>query len=104
MDGQRFDRLTGEVARATSRRRMLRLAGGGLGAAVLAALGRGSRTRAEQGSPVYFSNCQEEPDVNVVEPGELVVIAKPCGQCREGQLCVALVNPANQLVCRCIDL
>ena len=47
MDGQRFDSLARAMASGATRRRTLRLAGGGLAGALLAAAGLGRRARAE---------------------------------------------------------
>ena len=112
MDGQRFDALTRTMATGASRRRALRLAGGSLAAALLTAVVRGRQASAAE---VIVTNCINYgppphqggagAQVTVVQPGELVVIAKTCGGCgREGSFCAALLNPANELICRCLTL
>ena len=104
MDGQRFDDLTRAMATGTSRRRLLRLGGGGLAGALLAATGLGHRARAD--GVAEFPGCvdyeQGGPAQISVQPGEQVVVRKPCGACHGDQYCGVLLNPAGQIVCRCI--
>jgi hypothetical protein len=54
MDGRRFDQMTKAMANGATRRRALRLAGGGLGGALLAAAGLGRRAGAQPGPPEGF--------------------------------------------------
>ncbi|CAA9570042.1 MAG: hypothetical protein AVDCRST_MAG19-2682 [uncultured Thermomicrobiales bacterium] len=113
MDPQRFDAMAKAMANGATRRRALRLAGGGLAGALLAAAGLGKRARA-QGRPV-FTYCQRglfneegEKYPYITGPGtDDFEIAKPCGpahDCNQGKTCVALVNPVGQLLCRCVDV
>ena len=103
MGGHRFDELT-RMAAGMSRRRALRLLGGGLAAALLAALGRGDRAAAER----IVSGCINYgetggPPVITGDPGGTLVFQQPCPACAhiEGAFCTAWVNPVNKLTCRC---
>jgi hypothetical protein len=107
MDGQRFDELTRSVAAGTSRRRVLRLAGGGLAAALLGVLGRGDQVAAA----VVFGHCVSYgetggPPLFSGEPGEgeVVSMGRPCPACAhiEGAFCAVVLNPGGELQCRCI--
>ena len=51
LDGQRFDAMARAMANGATRRRALRLAGGGLAGALLAAVGLGRRAGAQDGPP-----------------------------------------------------
>ena len=51
MDGQRFDAVARAVARGATRREALRLVGGGLAGALLAAVGAGKRAGAQDSVP-----------------------------------------------------
>ena len=106
MDGHRFDELTRMTA-GTSRRRALRLLGGGLAAALLAALGRGDRAAAG----VFFTNCLDYgatsgPPAITHEPGGTVIFQKLCPACPhpEESVCAALIDPVGHLFCRCLRL
>ncbi len=71
MDGQRFDDLTRTLAAGTSRRRVLRVVGGGLAAALLGVLGRSDQAAAE----LVFSSCLSYdetggPPVLTGDPGD----------------------------------
>jgi len=99
MDGQRFDGLTRELAQETSRRRVLRLAGGGLGAALLAALGAGKGARAQEGQgPPQWNHCISGGHTN---PNDPEGAAKGCPKCKEGESCIPVFIPAGKFVCRC---
>ncbi len=93
----------------TSRRRVLRLLGGGLAAALLGVLGRGDQAAAE----VVFGHCVSYgetggPPEFIGEPGEdeLVYLGRPCPACAhiEGAFCEVVMNPGGELYCRCIVL
>ena len=107
MDGQRFDAMTKAMASGSTRRRALRLAGGGLAGALLAAAGLGKRVAAQENQPV-FPNCQEYGGPLIVDPGtDDMTISRPCGPlqgCPDGTVCASAVNPGNRLVCRCLKL
>ena len=62
MDGQRFDALARAMAGGATRRRALRLAGGGLAGALLAAAGLGRRAGAQDGVPCgdLEARCDEQ--------------------------------------------
>ena len=112
MDAERFDDLTKALAGGATRRRALRLAGGGLAGALLAAAGLRNRAGAQGagGEQPEFTYCYNGEaagpafDTGISIPkGD----GKPCGgpgECREGQICIALVNPVGKLLCRCVDL
>ena len=110
MDAERFDDLTKAMASGATRRRALRLAGGGLAGALLAAVGVGERAEAQVTDRAVFATCDQNR-----EPGDgppfltgpddpVFVFAKPCPACRQDQLCAALVNPEGNLICRCVTL
>ena len=105
----RLDAVAKAVARGATRRQALRLAGGGLAGALLAAAGLGKRAGA-QGAP-RFVNCQN----GLFDEGERYPYLDlddfefhaPCGPaygCPEGKFCAAAINPGNHLVCRCISV
>ena len=115
MDGTRFDNLTRTMATGTSRRRVLRLASGGLAAALLAAVGRGSRVDAAPGAverAPEFGYCvvgHPGVDWNTVAEGDRYEYeGLPCGggpnDCPAGKICVALVYPSGVFGCRCVTL
>ena len=121
MDGQRFDELT-RTAAGTSRRRALRLLGGGLAAALLGAGGRAAR--AQTGAPPIFSACNNgfvgttgagvvnpsgaaSPDTHKYAEEGRFELMLPCGgdgDCPQGRTCVSGLNPSDRIVCRCVDL
>ena len=128
MDGHRFDELT-RTAAGTSRRRALRLLGGGLAAALLGARGQAARAQPRQApAPPLFQSCNGglpgDPGTTgagVVNPpgvgspdaylyfkeGDPFEVWLPCGgdgDCPQGKVCVTAVNPGNRIVCRCMDL
>ena len=107
MDDQRFDNVARAMASGASRRRALRLAGAGVAAALLTVAGRVGG--GEAGAEAIFTNCvnygaQGGPAIVDVQPGEQVLIRKPCGACPGDRVCAALLNPAEELVCRCLKL
>ena len=98
-------------------RRALRLAGGGLAGALLAAVGVSRRAGANhgpkegEGRPEFegggCSHGHAGPYFDTPEdPWE--GDALPCGggpnDCPHGTFCAAVVNPANQVLCRCISV
>ena len=88
LDGQRFDTWTRAMANGATRRRALRLAGGGLAGAVLAAVGVSRRAGARQDDPP----CGQDPRGG-------------CGgRCPRGRVCAIAGNPANRVVCLCVTL
>ena len=110
MDGQRFDQMTRAMASGSTRRRALRLAGGGLAGALLAAAGLGRRASAQgpEGEKPLFTNCNPGSggvifhglDENVLGGDSL-----PCGgneDCPQDRVCASAVNPGNRVVCRCV--
>ena len=115
MDAERFDDLTKAMASGATRRRALRLAGGGLAGALLAAVGVSRRAGAEHGPQegegrpefTYCSHGHAGPDFNT-EEDPWVSDGKPCGggpnDCPHGSICIALVNPVGHLGCRCVKL
>ena len=105
MDAQRFDQMAKAVGRGATRRQALRRAGGGLAGAQLAAAGLGNRAGA-QGKPT-FSNCHSGGGGIIGDQGEEEFESLPCGgneDCPRDKVCVALLNPGNRIVCRCIEL
>lgn len=121
MDGQRFDELTRTMAAGTSRRRVLRLAGGGLVGALLAITGGRARVRAEDlipspeirgpvEGPPLFTNCLNgsKGPLIIQDPNDQLLVSRPCGGSLDGcpgdNICIALVNPKGQLLCRCVDV
>ncbi len=112
MDAERFDGLARAMANGATRRRALRLAGGGLAGALLAAVGVGKRAGAQGagGEQPLFTHCYNgEAAGPAFDDGISIPIGdgKPCGgpgECREGQVCIALVNPAAKIFCRCVKL
>ena len=136
MDGQRFDELTRTMARGTSRRQALRLVGGGLAGALLAAVGRGGSAGAAPRTcddlearclEAVGDACREEEEHPHMSPypcyaehggGACRTWFERCPQacdpsfnagtcesgCPNGGVCLALLNPAGRLMCRCIKL
>ena len=108
MDGQWFDAMAKAVADGSTRRRALRLAGGGLAGALLAAAGLGRRAGAQENVP-EFTHCNSaEGGAVAVNPGtDEFALGLPCGgnaDCPQDKICIAAVNPGNQLACRCVRL
>jgi hypothetical protein len=103
MDQDRFDQMTRALASGTSRRTVLRRVGVALGGALgLTAFGAGKPAAAQLvvlGPPPVWTHCTEGPS----DPFALGGGAKTCGHCHAGDVCVALLNPANTIVCRCIS-
>ena len=110
MDAERFDSLTRVMASGSTRRRALRLAGGGLAGALLAAVGVGKRAEAQQDKPI-FSYCNDGEggvilnDVDLGDPqnGD----ALPCGgnaDCPGDKICISQVNPTGRIRCRCVEI
>ena len=110
MDAHRFDGLTRALASGATRRRTLRLAGGGLAGALLAAAGLRDRAGAQEFGRAIFATCEQNR-----EPGEgppfqtgphdpLFVFSKPCPACPQDQVCATVVNPEGHLFCRCAKL
>ena len=107
----RLDAVAKAVARGATRRQALRLAGGGLAGALLAAAGLGKRAGAH--GPM-FAYCEN----GLFIEGELLPYVEgqgtddfelhaPCGPaygCHEGEICATALNPGNQIVCRCLRL
>ena len=144
MDG-RLDAVAKAVARGATRRQALRLAGGGLAGALLAAAGLGKRAGAQEEDTrpcdevlarcvdqvggacdhlhpatyaylvclsghggacnAYFESCHVNCGA-VGEPDEAFnVDRRQCAAgCPQGGICVAALNPANRLVCRCVSV
>ena len=109
MDGQRFDAITKAMAGGATRRRALRLVGGGLAGALLAAVGVGKRAEAQEFGRAVFVNCDQNREPGDGPPFQtgphdpLFVFSKPCPACPQDQVCVALVNPEGHLFCRCAN-
>ena len=103
----RMDVVAKAVARGTTRRQALRLAGGGLAGALLAAAGLGKRAGAQENGP-EFTDCRSSggPLITGIGTDEFR-ITKPCGPtggCPDGKVCAALVNPVGQILCRCLSV
>ena len=131
MDAQRFDAVAKAMASGSTRRQALRLAGGGLAGALLAAAGLGKRAGAQEentkhcddlrarciadatecaGETEFFHRCLERSDAPSCHayfqacPDNCNMGERGCLGCTEGQFCTGLVNPSNRLVCRCVSL
>ena len=136
----RLDAVAKAVARGATRRQALRLAGGGLAGALLAAVGLGDLARRARAQPTSWGpQCDEFHARCAAQTVEACVPAPSshdpewsawyacmleqrecqtaqhacpthctpgkgaCSQCREHQVCVTALNPANQLMCRCVS-
>ena len=132
MDGQRFDQMTRAMAGGATRRQALRLAGGGLAGALLAAVGLGRRVGAQESCDVLLARCTEEiggacdglqgrPYLNCLEEqgracsGYLEACTSNCGSndpsrrtceggCPQGGACTVALNAGSVIVCRCVSL
>ena len=108
MDAQRFDTMAKAVGRGTTRRQALRLAGGGLAGALLAAAGVGNRAGAQE--PPVIQNCRFAggEGAQIINPGtDDFRIGLPCGgdeDCPQGRFCTQLVTASGRVVCRCVEL
>ena len=85
------------------RRQALRLAGGVLAGALLTAVGLTNLAGAPE--PAILARCEhvEGNRIEPLEPGELLVMARPGPACPEGTACGVLLNPGDRLQCRCIS-
>ncbi len=106
MDGQRFDAMAKAMANGATRRLALRLAGGAMAGAVLAAAGLGRRVGAQENGP-EFAYCNKGPAVAINPGTDEFELALPCGghaDCPQGRICSTYIIPGNQIVCRCVSL
>lgn len=113
MDGQRFDAMTKAVGRAATRRQVLRLAGGGLAGAMLAAVGQGRLAGAKGagGEKPDWAFCaiNDGPLFNSPhsggEPSDHD--GRPCPgsfYCPQDRICISIMNPVGRYLCRCVEL
>ena len=105
MDAEQFDTMAKAMASGSTRRLALRLAGGAMAGALLAAAGLGRRAGA-QGKPT-FSHCNAGGGGILWDQGEDEVEGLPCGgneDCPQGRFCTSVLLPGNRLACRCVSL